>query len=277
MLRTYIRKSIKNYAIVTGGTGGVGKEIVSMFNNNKVPVILTGRNINKAECIAKELQELGNSTPIIAKELDLNNTESIINFCMDLKTTTTYPKYLINNAGVLILDKIHQIPEKHLNLMFNVNSIGPMLLTKYFLKEINNNHGFILFNSPPYNIDDKTSLIMPYMQSKLAQTTFMKSLANAYHHDWLTTCSFWTLYPLATDAIIKRGIGEEDDCMCPSILANIVEQIIWPSYPFSINGGELLDGKYLNAMGIDINKFKMSNKSPPLLDDLFYKHLTKNN
>ena len=38
-------------------------------------------------------------------------------------------------------------------------------------------YGAILFNSPPYIIDDKTKYLMPYA-TKLAQTTFMKSLAH---------------------------------------------------------------------------------------------------
>ena len=67
----------------------------------------------------------------------------------------------------------------------------------------NNEYGGILFNTPPYNIHDKTSYLLPYMQTKLAQTTLMKSLANSNLNNNALICGFWTNFPLSTDAIYK--------------------------------------------------------------------------
>ena len=47
--------------------------------------------------------------------------------------------------------------------------VGPLIMSKYCIDIIKtkNEYGGILFNTPPYNIDDKTSYLLPYMQTKL--------------------------------------------------------------------------------------------------------------
>ena len=266
------RTALKNkFAIITGGTGGVGQEIAKMFARNNVPVVITSRDKLKATMIANEIYDPRNCVPILGAELDLNNEESIEQFYFDsFNSPYSKPAYLINNAGVLMLDNIVGVQEEKINLLFKVNAIGPIKLTKYFLPDIINNRGSILFNSPPYAIDKKTSILMPYMQSKLAQTTFMKSLANTYKD--ILIASFWTQYPLATDAVIKRGIGLKEQCMCPSILAATIELMIFNDVRYDTHGSEILDGIFLSDHDVDLRKFKLGDDIPSL-DEIFYNHL----
>lgn len=269
---------LRKYAIVTGGTGGVGKEIAKMFNRNKVPVIITGRNKESTDRVADDLYRNkypATDYPILGLQLDLNDSDSLDNFVNEIKKRNISIKYLINNAGILNLDKIDKINTKTLSLLFNVNTHGPISLSAKFKKEIVQNKGAILFNSPPYKIDQKTSRIMPYMQSKLAQTTFMKSLAHSISPHSALVSSFWTHYPLETDAILKRGVGTKEDCMLPSILAKTVEEMLWYTSPEIIHGREIVDAFFLSNRNISLERFFSGENHPPTLDDLFYDFLKK--
>jgi short-subunit dehydrogenase len=277
-------------ALVTGGTRGVGKEIAKMFQRRNIDVIITGRTKDSAKAAAHDLNLNGpcmsHGGNVTGYELDFTTQKSneegnqLLNL---LETQQIKPTYLINNAGVLMLEPMKQITPKQLNVMFNVNIYGPMLLTKYCMPHIlKNKYGGILFNCPPYTIDDKTTYLMPYMQTKLAQTTFMRSLANSIPSDSdVHVSSFWTNYPLMTDAILKRGIGNEADCMHPRILARTVEEILFgkpldPSKSRVHNGTQIVDKPFLESRNIDLSEFQMDKEhQPPHLDELFALHLNK--
>jgi short-subunit dehydrogenase len=274
----YLSKEL-NTVLVTGGTRGVGLEIAKMFKLNNFDVVITGRDKKYAQYIAKKLNnEYYSKSRASGYKLDFLDLDSSSNLLNKLDSKKIKPSYVINNAGVLMLNSINELTEKQLHTMFRVNTFGPMLLTKLCKESIwNNKEGGILFNSPPYKIDEKTTHLMPYMQSKLAQTTFMKSLANSipYEHHNILVSSFWTNYPLLTDAIIKRKIGKEEDCMHPKILADTVKEIVINTENRIIyNGKEIIDEEFLIHNNKDLSLYQMS-KNVQKLDQLFMKHLIK--
>tara|TARA_B100001094_G_scaffold198553_1_gene192641 strand:+ start:285 stop:1181 length:897 start_codon:yes stop_codon:yes gene_type:complete len=281
-------------ALVTGGTRGVGKEITKMFLNRNINVIMTGRNIENVKKIEYEINKNNKNkkarvTGYKLNFTDLDGSSEILN---KLKNKEIKPTYLINNAGVLMLDDMKNITPKRMEIMYSVNTFGPLLLTKYCMEDMwKKKYGAILFNSPPYIIDDKTKYLMPYMQTKLAQTTFMKSLAHSISKKQNTNIntdldilvsSFWTNYPLLTDAILKNGVGSEEDCMHPSILSKTVEELLFNTKNRQdYIGREIIDKTFLEQQNVDITPFKISKKKDieniDNLDNLFLKHLQKLN
>ena len=284
--------SIKT-ALVTGGTRGVGKEIAKMFLNRNINVIITGRNTKNVKKIENELNELNlnkKTACVTGYKLDFTDLHGSSKVLNKLKNKEIKPTYLINNAGVLMLDDMNNITPKRMEIMYSVNTFGPMLLTKYCMEDMwKKKYGAILFNSPPYIIDNKTKYLMPYMQTKLAQTTFMKSLAHSLIDEKknnkntetnILVSSFWTNYPLLTDAILKNGVGLEEDCIHPSILSKTVEELLFntPNREDYI-GSEIIDKTFLEEKNIDISSFKISNKKElehiDDLNNLFLIHLKK--
>lgn len=250
---------MQNLALVTGGTKGVGAEIVSMLCKKKIPTIYTGRTLPPRPK-PSEFE--------IPKELDLSDYDSIQIFLNDLKKEDLKPNILIHNAGVLSI-KPKAKPFK-MQQMFMTNAIGPLLLTQELLPSIHEGH--VLFNAPPYRIDDKVKFLTPYMQSKLAQTTYMKSLAHILKKKPISVNSFWTGFPLWTSALELRNIGSKDVCMHPKILAKVVEQIVFHENPMHFKGNELIDESYLTEKNISLNEFKLGEKVEKL-DTLFLSHL----
>jgi len=263
-------------ALITGSTRGVGKEIAKMFLKNHYNVVITGRNINDAKKVADELNSNKYSLAH-AKGYYLNydNISKSSNLLNSLENKEIIPNFLINNAGALNTNNLNDVSLKTINTMANANMIGPLIMSKYCINIIKNTneYGGILFNTPSYKIDDKTTYLLPYMQTKLGQTTLMNSLANSNLNNKALICGFWTKYPLSTDAIINRNIGTLDNCMHPSILSNTIEELIFnTNNPWRYNSKVIIDQDFLSERNISLNKYKMG-KNIKKLDDLFMDHL----
>lgn len=256
-----IFKNKLKIAIVTGSTRGVGKEIAKMFLKNNYNVVITGRNVNNALSVVDELNSKKN-TIAYAKGFYLNydnihNSSKLLN---SLENKEIIPNFLINNAGALNTRNLNNISLKTIDILTKTNMIGPLIMSKYCIDIVKNKneYGGILFNTPPYIIDDKTTYLLPYMQTKLAQTTLMKSLANSNLNNKALICGFWTNYPLSTDAIINRNIASLDNCMHPSILSDTLEHLIFKTEnPWQYNSKVIIDSNFLKENNISLDKYKM--------------------
>ena len=223
-------------AFVTGGTRGIGFHLCKMLLRNKYEVVFTGRtqeNVNNA-----------------LKLFDDHNIEGVV---MDMTKPSTMPPIpmkfdtVIHNAGMLSRDNIINMNENRLQKMFMVNTMAPICLTRQYLPYmINENHGNIFFFCPPYKIDKKTRKLTPYMQTKLAQTTFMFSLADMLSKSYrgIRVSGFWTDFPIYTDALIHRQIGKKENCMSPEIIAKTVELMLHDKRE-NIHGNVMIDRYYL--------------------------------
>ena len=86
------------YALITGGSGGIGLELARIFAANGHNLILTARNENKLQGIKTELQETYPiEVQIISRDLSVKDSAG------DLHTETVKKgfrvDYLVNNAG----------------------------------------------------------------------------------------------------------------------------------------------------------------------------------
>ena len=99
--------------------GDFGKLIVQKFlDHNAKVIITTTKNIN-----------LKKSKKLNIIQLDFNNKNSLSVFEEKLKKINRID-YLINNAGINILNEIYKIKKNDLENINNVNLIGPIWLTK---------------------------------------------------------------------------------------------------------------------------------------------------
>lgn len=254
---------IMSTALVTGSSRGIGLEIAKMFSRNGYNVIITGTKMENA-LYAKSQVGLNN---VFAHELNLCDSKSIQKFCFDIKKHDI--EVVVHNAGMLSLQNWENINPKRLEDMVRVNMLGPMHLSQSILPVMKKkNKGHLLFFSPPYKIDQKVALIGPYMQTKLAQTTFMHSLAYSLKDTNIAVNSFWTQFPILTEAITYRGVGKSEDCMHPKIIADMVEKMVLHESPKTFKGNEILDASYLT----NISRYAFS-KNTKNLDDLFMHHL----
>lgn len=256
---------MKQIALVTGGTRGIGKEIVKKFIHHDIFTVYTGRFKNSIEKSTFYQNEKTLGIP-----LDLSNLNSVHDFLKELKNSEIHPNIIVHNAGYLSLSSKES--SKHLQKLFLVNTISPIVVTEELLPNIKKGH--IFFFSPPAIFDKKVHYLRPYLQSKFGQTTYMKSLAYELQEKEISVNSLWTKYPLWTDAIRNRKIGKKSECIHPSIISDIIFDIIQTKDPYLFKGNEIMDKEYLESNGKDIQKYLLGEKNESL-DSIFLKHLQK--
>ena len=119
----------KKTAIVTGGTRGIGKSIVSMLIESGCHVIYTGTKKQPKSPIKKGQYE----------QLDLSDKKSIDHFVKEVVGKTSRIDVLINNAGINIIESIDEVKYENWEKILAVNLTGPMHLMKAVAKTMKKN------------------------------------------------------------------------------------------------------------------------------------------
>ena len=114
--------------LITGGLGDFGKIIAKSFYNSGCKVIIT---------TTKKDKELKSNNKLIY-HLNYNDLLSIDEFEKKIKGINKID-YLINNAGINIIDPIYNIKRQNLINISNINLIGPTWLTSIISSKMKKN------------------------------------------------------------------------------------------------------------------------------------------
>lgn len=107
-------------AIVTGGTKGIGKGIVSLLTDCGCEVIYTGTG---------KKPEMRNQKGRF-EHLDLLDESSVSRFIIEVMGNLKKIDILVNNAGINYIEPIDEINEENWERILKVNLTGPMKLIK---------------------------------------------------------------------------------------------------------------------------------------------------
>lgn len=162
-------------AVVTGGTRGIGLEIVRTFKENKAEVVLFG---SKEETVNKAVEELKNEgMDVKGYWPNLGNYEEVEKTIKEIKEKYGHIDILVNNAGISAKSPIEQtssedfdkIMKLNVNALFNASkAVVPIMKEQ--------GSGVILNTSSMVSIYGQPSGI-GYPTSKFAVNGFTKSLA----------------------------------------------------------------------------------------------------
>jgi short-subunit dehydrogenase len=128
-----------NYAIVTGGSSGLGFELSKFLVINGKNVIVIGRNKEKLEKAQSKLSEINSNSIVMGYSLDISDESEVDEFFGDLRDKKIKANYLYNNAGKGYYGKVENISSKDINEVFNSNLIGLILMTSRFIELTKNN------------------------------------------------------------------------------------------------------------------------------------------
>lgn len=167
-------------ALVTGGSRGLGRNMVTHIAHAGIDVIFTyNSNRDEAEKVASELVALG----VRAEYLQLNTAEAtgLSEFIARLKEVliekfhTERFDYLVNNAGVGLYNSIAETTEEQFDTLFNIHLKSVFFLTQKSLELLNDggaivniSTGLARFSLPGY---------AAYASMKGAIETFTRYLA----------------------------------------------------------------------------------------------------
>ena len=162
-------------AIVTGGTRGIGLEIVKVFKENNAEVILFG---SKKETVEKAINELNNQN-IKAKGYfpNLNDFVEIEKVINEIYEVYGHIDILVNNAGISAHKKIEEttvedfekIIDLNLNAVFNMTKAVVPIMKKQKSGVILNTSSMVSIYGQPSGVG--------YPASKFAVNGLTKSLA----------------------------------------------------------------------------------------------------
>jgi NAD(P)-dependent dehydrogenase (short-subunit alcohol dehydrogenase family) len=119
--------------LITGGGTGIGKAIVLACAREGAKVAVVGRRLAKLQETVSEVKAAGGEAIAVACDVSRDaDVQNAIN-----KVVETYGKLnvLVNNAGVLSVSTIEEIPEDEWDRLIDANLKGPFLMCRAALPE----------------------------------------------------------------------------------------------------------------------------------------------
>ena len=139
-------------ALVTGGSRGLGRNMVIALGRKGIDVMFTyNSNKDAADKVVSELSSLGRKAK--AFQLDTSNIRQFANVQNEVTTYLTgqYGKpsfdFLINNAGTALYASITDVTEKQMDDIFNIHYKGVFFLTQALLPYLNDGGGIVNVSS----------------------------------------------------------------------------------------------------------------------------------
>ena len=164
--------------IITGATGGLGKQIAKEFAQAGCNLFLTSRSNEKLEVLKNELKIENQEIEIFYSSSDLTKNESIINLIKIIREKFSSIDILINCAGNFPVKSLSESTIEEYDSCMNLNVRAPFVLSKEFSKDmIKNKWGRIvnIASSGAYNGLKNTVI---YRSSKHALLGLTRSLTN---------------------------------------------------------------------------------------------------
>ena len=165
-------------ALVTGGSRGIGYEMVKALVTRGADVIIASRKLENCEEVAKECRALGRKALAVSAhvgkwpECDRLIDESYAAFGrIDI---------LINNAGMSPRAPSHEVTEQLFDSVVNLNFKGPFRLASQIGKRMFDGDGGCIINVTSSGSMMPLPEVVAYGSSKAALNAMSKSLAWEY-------------------------------------------------------------------------------------------------
>ncbi|MHB1445321.1 MAG: SDR family oxidoreductase [Acidimicrobiales bacterium] len=202
--------------LVTGATGGIGKESARALAQAGATVILSGRNAGRlAAAVADVRSATAGAGSVEGLTMDLASLQSVRAGATELLERWDRLDVLINNAGVILSGR--QLSPEGYELTFATNHLGHFLLTNLLLDRLKASAPSRVVNvsstahrgARSMGFDDlqsekSYSAMGAYNRSKLANILFTRELARRLEG---TGVSAFAVHP----GVVRTGWGKGGD------------------------------------------------------------------
>src|SRR5690554_930451 len=128
-------ENFQKYALITGGTQGIGYELAKLFAKNHFNLVLVARDSGELEKTAKEFRE-DYSVKVHTLAKDLIDAHAPIEVYEEVKAKGLQIDMLVNNAGQGVYGKFEDNDiQRELDIIY-LNIRAYVMLTKMFLKDM---------------------------------------------------------------------------------------------------------------------------------------------
>jgi NAD(P)-dependent dehydrogenase (short-subunit alcohol dehydrogenase family) len=165
-------------ALVTGGSRGLGREMVRAYAAHGADVVIVSRKIAACEAVAEEARAMGRQAlPIAAHvgrwpEIDALVEQVYAHFGrIDI---------LVNNAGMSPRQPSHEVSEELFDSVVNLNFKGPFRLAALVAKRMSDGDGGVIINVSSAGALIPHPGVVPYAGAKAALNAMTVSFAHEY-------------------------------------------------------------------------------------------------
>lgn len=165
-------------ALVTGGSRGLGYQMVRAFAERGADVVVASRKLDNCEAVAEEVRGLGRralAAPVHAARWD----------SIDQLIETAYSEFgrvdlLVNNAGMSPPMASHEVTEALFDSVVGLNFKGPFRLASQVAKRMSDGDGGVIINVSSSGALQPLPYVIPYGSAKAALNAMTRSLAAEY-------------------------------------------------------------------------------------------------
>jgi NAD(P)-dependent dehydrogenase (short-subunit alcohol dehydrogenase family) len=227
-------------AVITGSNTGVGYEAAAVLAEKGAHVVLAVRNLDKGNDAKARITARSPQACVSVQELDLASLDSVRKAADALRASHQRIDLLINNAGVVTLQKAGTADG--FEIQFGTNHLGHFALTGLLLDNMLSvdDSRVVTMSSPGHRIsaaidfdhlqlDDSYNRYSGYGRSKLANLLFTYELARRLKAKGVPTTAL-AAHPGASDTELLRNI--------PGLIRGPF-QFLWTRYAQSAEMGAL--------------------------------------
>lgn len=165
-------------ALVTGGSRGLGRQMVLALAERGADVVIASRKIEACEEVAEEVRAMGRSAlPFAAHCGKWDDIDALIAAAYDEFGKVDIA---INNAGMSPASPSHELPEKLFDSVLNLNFKGPFRLASQVGKHMADGDGGSIINISSIASVKATPGVVPYSGAKAALNAMTVSMSREY-------------------------------------------------------------------------------------------------
>ena len=164
--------------LIVGGSGGIGSACARVFAKGGAKVVLAARNQEKAEGVAKEINDSGGEAYVIG--VDVTDLASVSQMAREVTEDLGPIDVLVNAFGTAVIQPLLDINPEDAKEMLDVNVYGTFLVTQTVVRYMatEKKGRVIMFPGSVGKYPMKNSSV--YSASKFAITGFTKSLVEEH-------------------------------------------------------------------------------------------------
>ena len=165
-------------ALVTGGSRGLGLEMVRAFAAHGADVIIASRKVENCEAVAAEVRALGRRALAIGAHV--GKWDEIDRLIEAAYAVFGRVDILVNNAGMGPRAPSHEVTEQLFDSVLNLNFKGPFRLASQIARRMRDSDGGSIINVSSTGGAMPLPEVVPYGASKAALNAMTLSFAHEY-------------------------------------------------------------------------------------------------
>jgi len=165
-------------ALITGGSRGLGLQMVRAFARRGADIIIASRKLDACEAAAEEVRTMGRrALPISANVSRWEDTERLVE--------AAYAEFgrvdiLVNNAGMSPRVPSHEMTEALYDKIMDLNFKGPFRLGAQVAQRMREGDGGVILNISSSGALMPLPQVVPYSGAKSALNALTVSFAHEY-------------------------------------------------------------------------------------------------